>query len=136
MGQQPRAGLPGIAEVLRAFIASVPLVQQITGSPAASPTDAEAANQAARAAKKRGCTPQKGDPQVFSKALWVGWQELDEPPAGGLDTGLLGGILRDKFGAGRSYHMAKFTIVGIKPADYDKGMKLTWHHIARGGKIS
>ena len=39
---------------------------------------------------------------MFSKALWVGWQELDDPPAGEVDAGLLGGILRDKFGAGLS----------------------------------
>ena len=29
-------------------------------------------------------------------------------------------------------HSAKFTIVGVKCANYDKGMKLTCHHIARG----
>ena len=42
--------LPGIAEVLRAFLASLPPVQQITDNPAASPANAEAANQAAGAA--------------------------------------------------------------------------------------
>ena len=31
---------------------------------------------------------------------------------------------------------ANFTIVGIKPANYDNGMKLTRHHIAWGRKIS
>ena len=39
---------------------------------------------------------------MFSKALWVGWQELDDPPTGEVDAGLLGGILRDKFRAGLS----------------------------------
>ena len=80
---------------------------------------------------------------MFSKPPWVGWQELDDPPAGEVDTGLLGGILRDNFGAGlssisdaRLNHTSKFTIVGVKPVDYDKGMKLTRHHIARGWKIS
>ena len=79
---------------------------------------------------------------MFSKALWVGWQEIDDP-AGEVDVGLLGGILRDKFGAGLSSisdaqlnHTAKFTIVGIKPLDYDKGMRLTRHHIAQHLKIS
>ena len=79
------------------------------------------------------------DPQIFSKALWVGWQEMDDPPSGEVDAGLLGGILRDNFGAGLSSisdaqlnHKAKFTIVGVKPVDYDKGMKLTRHHTARG----
>ena len=49
-----------------------------------------------------------------------------------MDAGLLEGILRDKFGSGLSSisdeqlnHKAKFTIVGVKPVDYDKGMKLT-----------
>ena len=67
---------------------------------AASPAEAEAANHAQGAAKKKGYTPQKVDPQVLSKALWVGWHEIDDPPAGVVDAGLLGGILRDKFGAG------------------------------------
>ena len=60
-----------------------------------------------------------------------------------MDAGLLGGILRDKFSAGLASisdtqlnHTAKFTIVGVKPVNYDKGMKLTRHHIARGWKIS
>ena len=60
-----------------------------------------------------------------------------------MDARLLGGILRDKFRAGLSSisdaqlnHTAMFTIVGIKPVDYNKGMKLTRHHIARGWKIS
>ena len=92
--------LPGIAKVLRAFLTSPPPVQEITDSPAALPADAEAANQAAGAANKKGYTPQKVDPQVFSKALWVGWPELDDPPAGEVRAGLLGGILRDKFWAG------------------------------------
>ena len=64
--------LPGIAEVLRAFLASPPPVQEIRHNPAASPADVEAANQAAGAARKKGYTPQKVDSQVFSKALWVG----------------------------------------------------------------
>ena len=112
-------------------------------SPAASPAEAEATNQAEGAAKRKGYTPQKVDPQVVSKALWVGWQEIDEPSAGEVDAGLLGGILRDKFGAGLSSISdaqlnltAKFTIVGVKPVDYDKGMKPSGHHIARGWKIS
>ena len=114
-------------------------IQEIVGSPAAFLAEAEAATQAEGAAKKKGYTLQKVDLQVFSKALWVGWQEIDDPPAGEVDVGLLGGILRDKFGAGLSFisdaqlnHMAKFTIVGIKPVDYYKGMKLTRHLIARG----
>ena len=60
-----------------------------------------------------------------------------------MGAGLLGGILGDKFGAGLSSisdaqlnYIAEFTIVGGKPIDYDKGMKLTRHHIARGRKIS
>ena len=55
---------------------------------------------------------------------------------------MVGGILRDKFGVGISSvqdghlnHPVKFTIVGINAVDYDKGMKLTWHHIARERKI-
>ena len=134
---------PGIAEVMRTFLASPPPIRHITDSPAASPADAEAANQAARAAKKKGYTPLKMDPQVFSKALWVGWQELNKPPSGEPDAVLLGGILRDKFGAGpwsiwdaKLNHTTKFTIVGVNPVDYHRGMKLTRHHIARGWKIS
>ena len=49
--------LPGIVEVLRTFLASPPLVQQIVGSPAASPAEAEAANEAEGATKKKGHTP-------------------------------------------------------------------------------
>ena len=135
--------LPGIADLLRTFLADAPPMQQIMDSPAACPTEAEAANQAEGAAKKKGYRPQKVDPQVFSKALWVGWQEVDDPPAREVDAGLLGGILRDKFGAGLSSisdaqlnHTAKFTIAGVKPVEYDKGMKLTRHHIARGWKVS
>ena len=56
--------LPGIAEVLRTFLASPPPVQQIVDSPAASPAEAEAANQAEGAAKKKGSTPQKVDLQL------------------------------------------------------------------------
>ena len=59
-------------------------------------------------------------------------------PAGEVDAGLLGGILRDKFGAGLSSisdeqlnHKAKFTIVGVKPAEYDRSMKQTRQHTAR-----
>ena len=51
--------LPGIADVLRTFLASPPLVQQVDDSPAASPVEAAAANQAQGAAKKKGYTPQK-----------------------------------------------------------------------------
>ena len=112
-------------------------------SPAASPAEAAAANEAEGAANKKGYTPQKVDPQIFSKALWVGWQEVNDPPSGEVDAGLLRGILRDKFGAGLSSmsdeqlnHNAKFTIVGVKPVDYDKGMKLTRQHTARGRKVS
>ena len=136
-------GLPGIADVLRTFLASPPPVQRVMDSPAASPAEAAAANQAEGAAKKKGCTPQKVDPQIFSKALWVGWQEVDDPPSGEVDAGLLGGILHDKFGAGLSSisdeqrnHKAKFTIVGLKPVDYDKGMKLTRHHSAQGWEVA
>ena len=135
--------LPGIADVLRTFLAKPPPVQQVVDGLAASLAEAAAANQAEGAAKKKGYTPQKVDPQIFSKAPWVGWQEVDDPPAGEVDTGLLGGILRDKFGAGLSSisdaqvnHKAKFTIVGTKPVDYDKGMKLTRQRIARGCKVS
>ena len=124
--------LPGIADVLRTFLASPPPVQQVADSPAASPAEAAAANQAQGAAKKKGYTPQKVDPQTFSKALWVGWQEVDDPPSGEVDAGLLGGILWDKFGAALSSisdeqlnHKAKFTIVGVRPAEYDRGMRLT-----------
>ena len=68
---------------------------------------------------------------------------MDDPPSGEVDARLLGGILRDKFGAGLSSisdaqlnHKAKFTIVGVKPVDYDKGMKQTRHHTARGWQVS
>ena len=135
--------LPGIAEVLRSFLSSPPPVQQVADSPATSPAEAAAANQAQGAAKKKGYTPQKIDPQTFSKALWVGWQEVDDPPSGEVDAGLLGGILRDKFGAGLSSitdeqlnHKAKFTIVGIRPAEYDRGMRLTRQHTARGWRVT
>ena len=135
--------LPGIADVLRAFLSSPPPVQQVADSPAASPAEAAAANQAQGAAKKKGYTPQKVDPQTFSKALWVAWQEVDNPPSGEVDAGLLGGILRDKFGASLSSitdeqlnHKAKFTIVGIRPAEYDRGMRLTRQHTARGWRVT
>ena len=126
-------------DVLRTFLASPPPVQHVADSPAASPAEAAAANQAQGAGKKKGCTPQKIDPQTFSKALWVGWQEVDDPPSGEVDAGLLGGILREKFGVGLSSisdeqlnHKAKFTIVGIRPAGYDRGMRLTRQQTARG----
>ena len=135
--------LPAVAEVVRTFLASPPPVQRVVGSPAASPAEAAAANQTEGAAKKKGYTPQKVDPQTFSKALRVGWQEVDDPPSGEVDTGLLGGILRDKFGAGLSSisdeqlnHKAKFTIVGVKPAECDKGMKLPRQHTARGKRVT
>ena len=131
--------LPGVADVLRTFLASPPPVQQVVDSPAASPAEAAAANQAEGATKKKGYTPQKVDTHIFSKALWVGWQEVDDPPSGEVDAGLLRGILRDKFGAGlwaisdaKLNHKAKFTIVGVKPVDYDKRMKLTRQPTARG----
>ena len=76
-------------------------------------------------------------------ALWVGWQEVDDPPSGEVHVGLLGGILRDKFGAGLSSiadeqlnHKAKFTMVGIRPAEYDRGMRLTRQHTARGWRVT
>ena len=76
---------------------------------------------------------------MFSKALWLGWQELEDALAGEVDAGLLGRILRDEFGVGLSsvsdaqlHHTAKLPIAGVKPVDYNKGMKLTRHHIARG----
>ena len=135
--------LPGIAEVLRSFLSNPPAVQQVSASPATSPSEAAAANQAQGAAKKKGYTPQKIDPQVYSKALWVGWQEVDDPPSGEVDAGLLGGILRDKFGAGLSSiteeqlnHTSKFTIVGIRPAEYERGMRLTRQHTARGWRVT
>ena len=84
--------LPGIADVLRTFLGGPPPIQQIVDSPAASPAEAAAANQAEGAAKKKGYAPQKVDPQVFSKGLWVVWQEVDDPPAGEVDAGLLRGI--------------------------------------------
>ena len=131
--------LPGIADVLRTFVSIPPQVQQVSDSPAASPAEAAAANQAQGAAKKKGYTPQKVDPQTFSQALWVGWQEVDDPPSREVDAGLLGGILRDKFGVGLSSisdeqlnHEAKFTVVGIRPTEYDRGMRLTRRHTARG----
>ena len=93
--------------------------------------------------KRRGIRPKKIDPQTYSKALWVGWQEVDDPPSGEVDAGLLGGILRDKFGAGLSSitdeqlnHTAKFTIVGIRPAEYERGMRLTRQHTARGWRVT
>ena len=151
----PRCGINGhgSASTHRAWPASrtscapslpaLPQSNKIVGSPAASPAEADAANQAEGAAKKKGYTPQKVDPQVFSKALWVGWQEIDAPLAREVDTVLLGGILLDKFGAGLASisdaqlnRTAKFTIVGVTPVDYDKGMKRTRHHIARGWKMS
>ena len=49
--------LPGVADVLRTFLASPPLVQRVVDSPAASPAEAAAANQAEVAAKKKGHTP-------------------------------------------------------------------------------
>ena len=68
---------------------------------------------------------------------------MDNPRSGEVDAELLGGILRDKFGAGLSSvsdeqlnHKAKFTIVGVKPVDYDKGMKLTRQHTAPGWTVS
>ena len=135
--------LPGIADVLRTFVSIPPQVQQVADSPAASPAEAAAANQAQGAAKKKGYTPQKVDPQTFSKALWVGWQEVDDPPSGEVDAGLLGGILRDKFGASLSSisdeqlnHKAKFTIVGIRPAEYDRGMRLIRQHTALGWRVT
>ena len=143
MGPQPRTELAWHRDVLRALLASPPPVQQMVDGSAASLVEADAANQAEGAAKKKGYTPKKVDPQVFSKALWVGWQEIDDPPAGEVDAGLVGGILRDNFGAGLSSisdaqlnHTAKFTILGIKPVDYDKGMKLTRPRITRCWKIS
>ena len=135
--------LPGAANVLRTFLASPPPVQRVVDSPTASPAEAAPANQAEGAAKKKEYMPEKVDRQIFSKALWVGWQEVDDPPTGEQDAGLLGGILRDKFGAGLSSmsheqlnHKAKFTIFGVTPIDYHKGMKLTRHLIPRGWPLS
>ena len=60
-----------------------------------------------------------------------------------MDANLLCGVLRDMFGArlvsiteAPLNHSKKFTIMGVKRADYTKGMKLTRQHIARGWKIS
>ena len=72
--------LPGVAELLRTFLASPPPVQRVVDNPAASPAEAAAANQAEGTAKKKGYAPQEVDPQTFSKALWVGSQEVDDPP--------------------------------------------------------
>ena len=49
--------LPGVAHVLRTFLASPPPVQRVTKSPAASPAEAAAANQAEGAAKEKRYTP-------------------------------------------------------------------------------
>ena len=49
--------LPGIAELVCTFLASPPPVQHIMDSPAGSPGEADAANQAKVATKKKGCTP-------------------------------------------------------------------------------
>ena len=143
LGPHPAPSLPGVADVLRTFLANPLPIQRITESPAASLAEAAAANQAEGAAKKKGYTPQKVDPQTFSKSLWVGWQEMDNPPSGEVDAGLLGGILRDTFGAGLSSiwdeelnHKAKFTIVGVKATEYDKAMKLTRQHTARGWRVT
>ena len=68
---------------------------------------------------------------------------MDDPPSGEVDAGLLGDILRDKFGAGllsisdeQLNHKAKFTIVGVKPAEYDRGRKHTMQHTARGWRVT
>ena len=61
--------LPGVANVLCTFLPSRPPVQRVVHSPAASPAEAAAANQAEGAAKKEGYTPQKVDPRIFSIAL-------------------------------------------------------------------
>ena len=109
----------------------------VVDSPAASPAKVEAVNQADGAGKKKVYTPHKVNLLVIFKAPSVAWQEVDDPTAGGVYAGRLGGILRDKLGAGLAFisdaelnHPAKFTIVGVKAVDYDKGMKLTRHHIA------
>ena len=135
--------LLGVAHVLRTFLARPPPVQRVVDSPVASPAEDATTNPAEGAAKKKGHTPQKVDPRIFSKALWGGWQEVDDPPSGEVDAGVLGGFLLDKFGAGLSSisdeqlnHKAKFTIVGVKPVDYDKGMKLTRHHTAGGWRVT
>ena len=92
--------LPGIAEVLRNFFASPPAVQQIVGSPAASPDEAEAANQAGGATKTKGYTPQKGTPRCSPRHHgWCGKRSMT-PRRGKWTWGWLGGILRDQFGAG------------------------------------
>ena len=50
--------LPGVAEVLRSFLSNPPAVQRVADSPATSPAEAAAANQAQGVAKKKGYTPQ------------------------------------------------------------------------------
>ena len=109
----------------------------VVDSPAASPAKVEAFNQADGAGKKKVYTPHKVNPLVIFKAPSVAWQEVDDAPAGEVDAGWLRGILRDKFGAGLASiadaelnHPEKFNIVGVTHVDYDKGMKLTRHHIA------
>ena len=131
--------LPGIAKVLCTFLASPVPIQQIMGAPPPPKPKRKPPFRQKGRPRRKGTRPRKVDPQVFSKALWVGWQEIDDLPAGELDTGQLGGILRYKVGARLSSisdaqhnHTAKCTIVGIKRVNYDEGMKLTRQNIARG----
>ena len=135
--------LSGMAEVLKDFMPNPAQLRKITEEPATSLDEAAAANQATGAAQKKPCTPQKTDPQLLSKALWVGLQAVDNPPAGDVDASLLGGIVRNKFRSGllsisdaQLNHTARLTILEIKPADYDRGMKLIHNYTVRGWKIS
>ena len=92
--------LPGIEVVLQDFIAHPPHVQALPSDPTVQPEAAAAASSEAGTAQKLTYTPQKIDRAVYSKSLWIGLQEVDDPPAGEVNAGLLGGILRDKLGSG------------------------------------
>ena len=59
--------------MLRDFMLNPPHVQQVIDAPGVQPEEGAAANQAAGTTKRAAHTPQKAEPQVFSKALWVGW---------------------------------------------------------------
>ena len=80
---------------------------------------------------------------MHPKAPWVGWQELDDPPAGEVDAGLLGGIGWHRVASERGSRPSRTRSLitrqnspSCKPVDYDKAMKLIRHDIAQGWKIS
>ena len=73
----------------------------------------------------------------------MGWKAVDDPLAGHVDAGLLGGILQGQARIGALVHLhvkvnhtARFTIEGIKPTHYDRGMKLVHNHMVCGWKIA